>query len=164
MQCPNVTSLNLQGSYFGSTNTLSTDSASFSYVVKACPEMNALRSQYNIPNITCASNEEIIAAAPQFQLLVGIARQFFSPWSYNQDGMQTEVQFSKVNSFLPNITQKKSYEIAWRKTLFRDSYIYNYPLDSVGKKITSYLVSAADYIVEPDTNAIYLGMLNYNFY
>lgn len=48
--------------------------------------------------------------------------------------------------------------------MFRDSYIYNYPLHSVGKKITSYLVSAADYIVEPDTNTIYLGILNYNFY
>lgn len=65
---------------------------------------------------------------------------------------------------MPNATQKKAYEVAWRKTLFRDSFIYNYPLHNVGKKITTYLVSAADFIIEPYTNDNYYGILNYSFY
>lgn len=66
MVCPNVTQIQLQGSYFGSTNTLSTNSASFSYVVKSCPDMNLLREQFNISLVVCASDAEIKSATPSF--------------------------------------------------------------------------------------------------
>jgi len=49
MQCPDVSSMQIQGSYFGSTNTLSTDFASFQYIVKTCPSMNELRAVFGIP-------------------------------------------------------------------------------------------------------------------
>ena len=78
--------------------------------------------------------------------------------------MQTEVNFARVNSFVYNVTQRKSHGLALRKTLYRDNWFYNYPLHNVGLKITSYEVGTADYILETQTDQLYVGNYNIEFF
>ncbi len=65
---------------------MSTNTAEFSFVVKACPDMNALRVTMGIEAYPCAEEADIVAAQASFSVLVGMVHETFDNWEYNQDG------------------------------------------------------------------------------
>ena len=56
--------------------------------------MNLLKQSLGLPTITCASDAEITAAAPDIVVLVGVSAAFFCPYKYSQqNSMDSSVQY-----------------------------------------------------------------------
>lgn len=48
--------------------------------------MNKIRLANGWDLVECASDEDILAAADSFKILIGMMHETFDPWQYNQDG------------------------------------------------------------------------------
>lgn len=62
---------------------MSTNTAGFSFVVKACPDMNLLRETMGLEVYPCAEEADIIAAQASFSALIGMVHETFDNWQYN---------------------------------------------------------------------------------
>ena len=94
MMCPETSSIQIQGTGLEGILTPTSNTASFSYIVKTCPQMNLLKQSLGLPTITCASDAEITAAAPDIVVLVGVSAAFFCPYTYSQqNSMDSSVQY-----------------------------------------------------------------------
>jgi hypothetical protein len=105
--------------------------------------MNEIRRTYlHEPEITCANDTQIELARTQVKVLIGIMHESFDPWEYNQDGgLQYVLEWTNVEGLHAQWQQIQTQQVQRRTTLFRDSWIYNYPVHQVGIHLATYLLS-----------------------
>lgn len=102
MNCPNVGGMVISGYNFLSNLAVDTNSSSYSFLVKNCTSMNAVRKLRNQPQIECASDHEMADVASKFSVVTATVHKSFDPWAYNQEGgLQTQVAWNKLDGMIP---------------------------------------------------------------